>query len=73
VLPHSVVFAYRKDRAISALPFKIPHPDRALGLLRAKGAPNAPAVDQFAAHVRKSFENLRHLIKRHEQAVVWGA
>ena len=73
VLPHSVVFAYRKDRVISALPFKIPHPDRALGLLRAKGAPNAPAVDQFAAHVRKSFENLRHLIKRHEQAVVWGA
>lgn len=73
VLPHSVVFAYRRDRAISALPFEIPHPDRALGLLRAKSAPNAPAVDQLAAHVCKSFDSLRHLIKRHEQAVVWGA
>jgi DNA-binding transcriptional LysR family regulator len=73
VLPHSVVFAFRKDRAIAALPFKIPHPDRALGLLRAAGAPNSPAVDQFAAHVRTGFENLWHLIKRHEQAVIWGA
>ena len=73
VLPHSVVFAYRRDRAISALPFEIPHPDRALGLLRAKSAPNAPAVDKLAAHVGKSFDSLRHLIKRHEQAVVWGA
>jgi DNA-binding transcriptional LysR family regulator len=72
ILPHSVVFAFRKDRSISALPFKIPHPERALGLLRPTGAPNAPAVDQFVIHVVKSFESLRHLIKRHENAVVWG-
>jgi DNA-binding transcriptional LysR family regulator len=72
ILPYSVVFAFRKDRPISALPYKIPHPERALELLRPAGAPDAPAVDQFVAHVVRSFENLRHQIKRHEDAVVWG-
>ena len=72
ILPHSVVFAYRNEKAITALPVNIPHPERALGLLRRKEDLGAPAVEAFSAHVRKSFENLRHLIKRHEQSVVWG-
>ena len=73
LLPHSVVFAFRQEKAITALPFKIPHPERALGLLRRADALRAPAVEAFAAHIRRSFDNLKHLIKRHEQAVVWGA
>jgi DNA-binding transcriptional LysR family regulator len=72
ILPHSVVFAYRNDRAITALPVEIPHPERALGLLRRSGDPGAPAIEAFSAHLRKSFEKLRHLIKRHEQSVIWG-
>lgn len=73
VLPHSVVFAFRNEKAITALPLKIPHPDRALGLLRPADAPRAPAVDLFARHIATSFQKLRHLIVRHEQAVIWGA
>ncbi len=73
ILPHSVVFAYRNDKSITALPVKIPHPDRALGLLRAEGVPRAPATDAFARHITASFERLRHLIGRHEQVVIWGA
>lgn len=73
VLPHSVVFAFRKERPVTVLPVKIPHPDRALSILRAKNAPKVPAVENFAAHVSKSFGQLRHLIKRHEEAIVWGA
>jgi len=73
VLPHSVVFAFRREKSITALPVAIPHPERALGLLRLADRPRLPAVDAFADHIRKGFENLRHLIKRHEQAVVWGA
>lgn len=73
VLPHSVVFAFRNERAITALPVTIPHPERALGLLRRADALRLPAADAFAAHVRQSFQSLSHLIKRHEQAVVWGA
>ncbi|MDN2580663.1 LysR family transcriptional regulator [Aquibium sp. ELW1220] len=73
VLPHGVVFAFRKEKAITALPIGLPHPERALGLLRLADAPRAPAVEAFAGHVGRSFDTLRHLIKRHEQAVVWGA
>ena len=72
ILPHSVVFAYRNDKTITALPVNIPHPERALGLMRRTGDLGAPAIEAFSAHIRKSFENLRHLIKRHEQSVVWG-
>jgi DNA-binding transcriptional LysR family regulator len=73
VLPHSVVFAFRKERAVTALPVKIPHPDRALSILRSAAAPKVPAVENFAAHISERFGELRHLIKRHEEAIVWGA
>lgn len=42
ILPHSVVFAYRNDRAITALPVEIPDPERAArpapALGRSRGA-----------------------------------
>lgn len=72
ILPHSVVFAYRNDKSITALPVSIPHPERGLGLLRPEQSLRAPAVDAFAEHIKKSFASLAVLIKRHEQAVVWG-
>ena len=34
--------------------------------------PRSPAAERFAAHVLAAFEALKHLIKRHENAVVWG-
>ncbi|MEI5678535.1 LysR family transcriptional regulator [Mesorhizobium sp. CGMCC 1.15528] len=72
ILPHSVVFAYRNEKAITALPINIPHPERALGILHRAEDLGAPAVEAFSNHIQKSFENLKHLIKRHENAVVWG-
>lgn len=72
VMPHSVVFAQRKDKTITALPISIPHPERALAILTRTDAARAPAVDQFATFIRAGFQNLRHLIKRHEEAVIWG-
>ncbi|EFG9152975.1 LysR family transcriptional regulator, partial [Escherichia coli] len=41
ILPHSVVFAYRNERSITALPVEIAHPDRALGILRRTETPHA--------------------------------
>lgn len=73
VLPHSVVFAFRKGGQITALPINIPHPDRSLGLLCLTAAPRTPAVDTFADHIADAFADLGQLIKRHEQAIVWGA
>ncbi|MBX5023910.1 LysR family transcriptional regulator [Rhizobium lentis] len=72
VMPHSVVFAQRKEKAITALPITIPHPERALAILKRTDAPRSPAVDHFAGFIRTGFESLRHLIKRHEEAVIWG-
>ena len=70
--PHGVVFAYRNEKSITALPVNIAHPHRALGLLRRSDALRSPVLDAFSAHIRKNFDTLKHTIKRHEQAVVWG-
>jgi DNA-binding transcriptional LysR family regulator len=71
VLPHSVVFAQRRENRITVLPFEIAQPNRALGILSRADA-RSPAADRFAAFIAAAFEDLRHLIKRHENAVVWG-
>lgn len=71
VMPHSVVFAQRKEKTITALPINIPHPERALAILRRVDAPRSPAVEQFSDFISASFANLKHLIKRHEEAVIW--
>lgn len=71
ILPFSVVFAQRKAGRLVALPFDIPQPQRALGLLRLPD-PRNPAALRLAAHVEASFADLRHLIRRHEEAIVWG-
>jgi DNA-binding transcriptional LysR family regulator len=73
IMPHSVVFALRNEKSITALPVPIPHSERALGLLKRSDAPRTPAADNFARHIRTGFDNLKHLIKRHEQSVVWGS
>lgn len=72
VLPHSVVFAQRAENRVTVLPFDIPQPARSLGILRRINAACPIAADRFAQHVAAGFEDLRHLIKRHENAVVWG-
>lgn len=73
ILPHSVVFAFRRSQSITALPVKIPHPERALGLLTSLDAAPSPALRQFSAHLEESFRSLRHLIKRHEESVIWSS
>jgi DNA-binding transcriptional LysR family regulator len=72
VLPFSVVFAQRKDTRITVVPLEIPQPNRTLGILRRAGPSRAQAADRFAAHLVAAFDDLKHLIKRHENAVVWG-
>jgi DNA-binding transcriptional LysR family regulator len=72
IMPHSVVFALRNDRSITALPITIPHPERALAILTRVDAPKTPATEHFSRHISGSFDKLKHLIKRHEQSVVWG-
>ncbi len=72
VLPFSVVFSQRKENRVVVLPYNIPQPNRSLGILRKAGGARSPASERFASHVISAFEDLRHIIKRHENAVVWG-
>lgn len=72
VLPFSVLFAQRKDNPLAVLPYEIPQPNRSLGILRLVSRPRSPAAERFAAHIINAFEDLKHIIKRHENAVVWG-
>lgn len=72
VLPHSVVFAVRKAGEITALPLDLEHPPRSLAILRSGVSPAPASATRFAEHVVSAFLELRTLIRRHEQAVVWG-
>ncbi len=73
VLPQSVLFAFRQSKLFKTVPMKIPQPDRSLGILRLKGAPSLPASDKLVKFIGAGFDDLRAIILRHENAVVWGA
>ena len=73
VLPQSVLFAFRQSQLFKTIPMKIPQPERSLGILRLKNAPSLPASDKLARFVGQAFDDLRAIILRHENAVVWGA
>ncbi|MGB3243541.1 MAG: LysR family transcriptional regulator [Sulfitobacter sp.] len=73
VLPQSILFAFRQTRLFKTIPIKIPQPDRSLGILRLKDAPVLPASDKLVRFIGSAFDDLRAIILRHENAVVWGA
>ena len=72
VLPHSVVFAYRNMGQIKTIPIQIPQPERSLGIMQLDGAPRLPASEKLKRFILLGFEDLKTLILRHENAVVWG-
>lgn len=72
VLPQSILFAFRKEGKFKTLPVKIPQPERSLGILKLKNAPRLPASEQLTQFIITGFDELRSIILRHENAVVWG-
>lgn len=72
ILPESVVFALRAERSVTALPFTVPHPERALGLLRGAGAAASPAIERFARHIQAGTAALRAEMERHAQVAARG-
>jgi len=72
ILPHSVVFAVARAQEITAVPLHLKHPPRSLAILRSGVSPAPASATRFAAHVVSAFQELRSLIRQHEQAVVWG-
>jgi DNA-binding transcriptional LysR family regulator len=69
VMPHSVIFALRNDRNITALPIKIDNLNRSLGLLSLSDVPQSFAVTKLAEYIRASFQKLNLSINRHEQSL----
>lgn len=64
VLPYSVVFMARKTIGLEALPLKIEHPNRQLGLMFPREQTSAPAIAPFkqfiTAHCRQLEARIQH-------------
>ncbi|MBS1302747.1 LysR family transcriptional regulator [Loktanella sp. SALINAS62] len=73
VLPQSVLFAFRQTGKFKTVPMKIPQPERSLGILRLKNAPSLPTCDKLVRFISVAFDDLRAIILRHENAVIWSA
>ncbi len=68
VLPYSVVFLSRRTVPLEALPLKIDHPDRQLGLLTVADRQGPPAVRQFTGFLVAECQRLQARMD-HEQQV----
>jgi len=72
ILPHSVVFSFRRENKISIVPIDIPQPERTLGIITKRKAYGNPACRKFASHVMGEFMDLKKMIERHESSIAWG-
>jgi len=72
VLPFSVVYMLPRN-TIHALPIRIQHPTRQLGLLTLRGQTPAPAVRRFTKHMLTQFRDLSALIAERQRTAVWRA
>lgn len=71
VLPYSVVFLQKHLKSLVALPIRIEHPERQLGLLRRIDRPERPAVTRFRKHIKQQFASLSDSIREQERNMLW--
>ena len=71
VLPYSVVFMQRAAKTITALPVKLEHPERELGLLWHINRPMRPAVRRFQKFLEAEFAGLAQRIDERGRENVW--
>ncbi|MEM1047693.1 MAG: LysR family transcriptional regulator [Pseudomonadota bacterium] len=73
ILPHTVVFALRRQGSLSALPVELDHPPRILGLLTPRTATLNPAVEKLCTHMEARIEAMLEQIHQHESSVMRSA
>ena len=73
VLPQSVLYMQRQARALHALPIRIPHPQRELGILTADASPAKPARRRLEKSLIAQFDGLASSIASAERRSVWKA
>ena len=71
VLPYSVVFMQSTTKIITALPVKLEHPERELGLLWDPDRPLRPAVKRFHKFLETEFSGLAQRIDEKGRQDVW--
>ncbi|MEL6690370.1 MAG: LysR family transcriptional regulator [Pseudomonadota bacterium] len=72
ILPYSVVFSQRATGQLHALPIKITHPERQLGLL-VRRSDTRPATRRLSSHLGALIDGLSRQIAEHERRQVWHA
>lgn len=67
VLPYSVVYSIGEQNRIAALPIKIAHPDRSLGILTRADEELPPVGQSLVKFVVKECESLQNRMEREQQ------
>ena len=67
VLPYSVVFLNRRTIPLVALPLKIDHPNRQLGVMTKTDGKRPPAAEQFITFLQTEAQRLQARMEHDEQ------
>jgi DNA-binding transcriptional LysR family regulator len=71
VLPYSVVFMQSNAKNVTALPVRLEHPSRELGVLWRDDRPIRPAVLRFRKYLENEFSGLSNRIEEKGRHIVW--
>lgn len=71
VLPYSVVVMHERSKTVTALPVKLDHPERDLGLLWRTDRDLGPTVKRCRAFIETEFVSLARLIEQRGRDLVW--
>jgi DNA-binding transcriptional LysR family regulator len=70
ILPHTVLYMQRHAKQLHALPIRISHPDRQLGILWLRDDRN-PAAVRLVQFLAQQFEAMQHGVEQFERKLVW--
>jgi len=70
ILPHTVVFALRRQGALSALPLELNHPNRTLGVLTHHTKARMPVTENLTRHLQTRITAMLEQIHQHETAMM---
>ena len=70
ILPHTVVFALRRQGSLSALPFELNHPSRVLGLISSNTSTSIPVNQNFTVYLQQRINMMLDQIHTHESAMM---
>lgn len=70
ILPQSVLFLQRHTKALHALPIRISHPDRDLGIIQSNRAAN-PAATRLIKYLSAQCDGLSKGIADHDRNATW--